>query len=178
MRTSVLIAVLLIHLNAQSSDIRDNSISLDFSHIFSGGIGVRYEHAVLPFMNITVPLEARFRTLSPLPSVAVNGIRIIAWSALPDAIVLTGVGAKFHYSGWYIEPMLKLGYAQITYHGAAGTKHLATFQPSLLVGYNTTLDFGLFINVGVGISGRLYTPSADAKSFFQPDGVFSVGYAW
>ena len=156
----------------------ENSLSIDISNTASGGLGLRYERNILPFINITVPLEVRFGSLTPLPTVAVNGLRIMAWSALPDAIALTGAGVKIHVQGWYIEGMLKAGFSQLEYLGNAGIKNLAVLQPSVYIGYSETLPFGLFVNMGIGVAYRQYFPSSDAKSFFQPDAVLAAGYGW
>lgn len=155
-----------------------SNIAIDLSAIPVGGIGIRYEQALLPFLMLTIPLDTKMRQLSPLPADIVNSARILAWSMFPEVVVRTGVGIKFHHQGWYVEPMLKLGYAQIHYLGQTGTKHTALIQPALYIGYNTTLDFGLFINVGLGVTAQLFLPSKDAKSLFLPDGVLAIGYGW
>ncbi len=161
-----------------SANLFSGSISLDFSPILTGGLGLRYEHRIFNFLKLTVPLEVKSVKLSPLPSEAISGLRLYAWSTLPEITVLTGAGAQLNYQGWYIEPMLKLGYSQVVYLGQTGAKNLFLLQPTFLFGYSQTFKNGLLINIGLGFSAHLFMPAQDAMSFWSPDGVLAVGYAW
>ena len=157
---------------------RKMALSLDLSPVLTGGLGVRYEYSIQKFFKITVPFELKSIKLSPLPSEAINGLRLYAWSTLPDLTILTGLGTQFNYQGWYIEPQIKLGYARVVYLGRTGAKDLFLFQPTFLFGDSQTFENGFLVNVGLGFSAHLFSPSGDAMSFWSPDGVLAVGYAW
>ena len=164
--------------NAFAATPRNMSIALDLSPVLTGGLGLRYDYQLESYLKITVPLEAKARILSPLPSEAQNALRLYAWSTLPDFTILTGTGIQLNYQGWYIEPQIKLGYARVVYLGKTGAKDLFLFQPTFLFGYTQTFENGFLVNVGLGFSWHSFSPAEDAVSFWSPDAVLAVGYAW
>jgi hypothetical protein len=178
MKKTILLVAVLVTGTVLATTPRNMGVSLDLSPVLTGGLGARYEYRISEFVKLTVPLEVKSVKLSPLPSEAINGLRLYAWSTLPELTVLTGLGVQLNYMGWYIEPMFKLGYAEIVYLGLTGTKNLFLLQPIFLFGYSETFENGFLINFGLGFGVRYFMPSQDAMSFWSPDGVLAVGYAW
>jgi hypothetical protein len=156
-----------------------HALAIDMTNFFFGGIGVRYEYSPLPYFNLTFPLEGQLLLLSAVPPEIVAASRLLSWSFFPDLVAQAGIGAKFHYAGWYIEPLAKIGVAQVQFPDSMlGTRTYALIKPEVLVGYQTVFDFGMFINVGLGFGWRFFVPSTDIPPIWQPDAILALGYAW
>jgi hypothetical protein len=156
-----------------------HSVAFDATAIINGGLAFRYEYSALPYLNISIPLEGQLLSLSPLSSEFIAGSRILGWSWFPHASAKTGVGAKFHYAGWYVEPLIKVGFAEIQFAGSAlGTRYYALLQPEVMIGHQAAFDFGLFLNVGIGLGARIFLPATEVPPYWQPDAVIAVGYTW
>lgn len=153
-------------------------LSLDTGKILYGGLSARYEYPLYAHLNLTSGVEGQARVLSPVPQAVQNGVRILWWGAFPEALAVGQVGLKLHYGGWYVEPFIKSGYAQIRYLDAVGTRHLAVLSPGAVLGYQETLPFGLALNLGMGLQGRVFLPHGQAKTLILPEATLAFGYAF
>ncbi len=158
---------------------RAHAISVDVAAIPFGELSLIYQHKTMPFLNLVFPLDIQSLSVFLLPQEVITVQRTtFGFGILPDLTVASGIGVKLHYSGWYVEPLLGLGYARIDYPSRYGTRHLLMIKPALLLGYHTTFPFGMYLDVGIGLAGRIFIPTADANALIQPNGRIAVGYAW
>ena len=154
------------------------AVSISISNLILGEISLKYEYPILPFLVLTVPINFQSTNLLLLPPETAGFFRSFGFGLFPNLTGTTGIGVRLHNEGWYIEPLLELGYARIDYSLPTGTQHLMMVNPKLLVGYYTIFTSGLHLNVGVGLAGRFFLPSKITAPVGQPVGVLAIGYAW
>ena len=128
-----------------------------------GGLALEYQHPVTPFLRFMVPLDTHTASLSFLPHIS----------------ILTGIGAMFHYRDWYVEPGIKFGYGQIVYPAAlSGNERFFQLRPGALLGYQTILESGLLMRIGVGLEWRLFFPHESLTHALAGDVILVLGYAF
>ncbi len=154
------------------------ALSISIPNLILGEVSLKYEYPILPFLTLTVPANIQSTQLLFLPLEAIGFFRSFGDGLFPNLTITTGIGARLHHAGWYIEPMLELGYVRIDYSLPTGPEHLMMAKPKLLVGYYTIFSSGLYLNVGIGIAGRLFYPTNKTASIIRPDSILALGYAW
>ena len=155
-----------------------HGIILDLISLPMGGLALEYQHPLTSYVSLTVPFETHFNALSLVPPDITELIRSFGFGLAPDKSVLSGVGALFHYQGWYVEPMIKFGYAQIFYPEPVGTESFFQLRPGVMVGYQAIFDFGLMVKIGLGTEWRIFFPHELLTNALAPDATLSLGYAF
>jgi hypothetical protein len=92
----------------------------------------------------------------------------------------SGLGAKFFFkdaftNSFYIQPVATVGYLGLARTSDIKTNNLQV-GGSLIVGYSSTLESGLNLNIGIG-PGVTYLANDNTLSVY-PDLEASIGYAW
>lgn len=154
------------------------SLTLNLVETFVGGLGLQYEAPLSPYLRLTVPVEIKAKALSLLPQRTLSVLPAFAYGFLPDFGIASGVGLKALYHGWYVQPSALVGYTRIVYPIPNGVRHLASFEPRVLLGYQKVMPFGLVVDLGLGVGYRFFVPEADAAAFWNPIFRIDVGYAW
>ncbi len=158
--------------------ILHHNISLNLFSIIWGGFDFRYEYRYNTWLTFTVPADFEFQRLSPLPFATQQNLRTISNGFLPQAETATGFGSRFNYWGFYLEPMVKFGYAKIIVNPLLPAQNYFMLRPLFYLGYQKTFDFGLSLNVGFGPMYTIFFPRTFADSYAFLDVMLALGYAF
>ncbi|MEI6791421.1 MAG: hypothetical protein WCK42_09605 [Myxococcaceae bacterium] len=159
--------------------IRHNNLSINAFSILWGGFDLRYEYQYNSWLTFTVPVDLEFAAVSPLPNLTQQMVKALATGMFPTMQFASGFGARFNYEGFYVEPMIKVGYSRITLVPTADPMNYVLIRPIVYLGYQRTFSSGLSLNVGAGPSFNFFLPKGVlVNSFPFFDVMMGVGYAF
>lgn len=156
---------------------RPHRISLDIAGAAIGSYELRYEYALLSYLTLQVPVYAQAFAFAPwIPKVIRPETG--AFLQFADLVVTTGVGAKFNWAGFYVQPTFRMGPARFDYKGRIGTRYALAVEPYLAIGYQNVFDNGVYLDVGLSGGSRFYQPHIAKNATFRSGLVLALGYAF
>lgn len=156
---------------------RPHRISLDIAGAVLGSYELRYEYALLSYLTLQVPVYAQAFALAPWIPKMIRP-ETGAFLQFADLIMTTGLGAKFNWAGFYLQPTFRMGAARFDYKGRIGTRYALALEPYLAIGYQNVFDNGVYLDVGLSGGSRFYQPHIAKNASFRAGLMMALGYAF